>query len=49
MYINFQQNWNSRSVKNVNTDLFANNSKLHKFATCNSNFETNLQLAEVFA
>ena len=39
MYINFQQNWVSRSVKTVHTNLFANVCKLHKFATCNYNFE----------
>ena len=38
-YINFQQNRVSRSVKTVHTNLFAKNCKLHKFATCNSNFE----------
>ena len=38
MYLNFQQNWNSRSVKTVHTNLFAKNGKLHKFATTNSNF-----------
>ena len=32
MYINFQQNWVSRSVKTVHTNLFANNRKLHQFA-----------------
>ena len=39
MYINFQQNRDSRSVKTVLTNLFTNNRKLHKLATCNSNFE----------
>ena len=39
MYINFQQNRVSRSVKTVHTNIFANNRKLHKFATTNSNFE----------
>ena len=39
MYINFQQNQISTSVKTVHTNLFANNCKLHKFATTNSNFE----------
>ena len=39
MYIKFQQNWVSRSVKTVHTNLFANNRKLYKFATTNSNFE----------
>ena len=29
MYINFQQNQASRSVKTVHTNLFANNQKLH--------------------
>ena len=36
MYINFQQNRVSRSVKTVPTNIFANNRKLHKFATINS-------------
>ena len=39
----------SRSVKTVHTNIFANNRKLHKFTTCNLNFETELQLAELFA
>ena len=39
-YINFQQNRVSRSVKTVHTNIFAKNHKLHKFATCNSNFKT---------
>ena len=39
MYINFQQIRLSRSVKTAYTNLFANNCKLHKFATANSNFE----------
>ena len=39
MYINFQQNRISSLVKTVHTKLFANNRKLHKFATCNTNFE----------
>ena len=38
MYINFQQIRVSRSVKTVFTNIFANNRKLHKFATTNSNF-----------
>ena len=38
-YINFHQNRVSRSVKTVHTNLFAKNGKLHKFATCNSNFK----------
>ena len=38
MNINFQQNRVSRLVKTVHTNLFANNRKLHKFATTNSNF-----------
>ena len=42
MIINFQQNRVSRSVKTVHTNLFANNCKLHKFATCNSNFKKSL-------
>ena len=32
---NFQQNWVSRSVKTVHTNLFAKNCKLNKFVTCN--------------
>ena len=39
MYINFQQNHVSRSVKMAHTNLFAKNGKLHKFTTCFSNFE----------
>ena len=38
MYINFQQNRDSRSVKTVHTNIFAKN-RLHKFETTNSNFE----------
>ena len=40
--INFQQNRVSRSVKTVHTNLFSNHRKLHKFVTCNSNFENSL-------
>ena len=39
MYINFQQNRVSISVKTLHTHLFAKNCKLHKFANCNYNFE----------
>ena len=39
MYINFQQNRVSRSIKTVHTNIFAKNRKLHKMATTNSNFE----------
>ena len=39
MHINFQQNRVCRSVKTVHTNLFAKKCKLHKFATCNWNFE----------
>ena len=39
MYINIQQNWVSRLVKTVRTNIFANNCNLHTFATTNSNFE----------
>ena len=35
MYINFQQNRVSRSVKTVHTNLFAKICKLNKFAICN--------------
>ena len=38
MYINFQPNQVSRSVKSVYTKLFANYRKLHKSETTNSNF-----------
>ena len=41
MYINFQQNQVSRSVKTVHINLFAKNRKSPKFATTNSNFEKN--------
>ena len=44
MYINFQHNQVSRSVKNVHINLFAKNHKLLKFATTNSNFKKNKQL-----
>ena len=33
IYINFQQNWVSRSIKTVRTNIFESNCKLHKFAT----------------
>ena len=39
MYFNFQQYRVSRSVKTVQTNLFAKNRYLHEFATTNSNFE----------
>ena len=40
MYIDFQQNRVSKSVKlTVHINIFAENRKLHKFATTNSNFE----------
>ena len=39
--INFQQTQVSRSVQTVLTNKFANNRKLHKFATTNSNFLKN--------
>ena len=39
MYINFQQNQVSRSLKTVHINIFANNRKLHKIATTNSNIE----------
>ena len=35
IYIDFQQNRDSRSVKTVHTNLLAKICKLHKFATCN--------------
>ena len=39
MYINFQQNRVSRSVKTVHQICLQNLQKLRKFATCNWNFE----------
>ena len=39
MYIKFQRNGVSRSVKTVRTNIFAKRRKLHKVATTNSNFE----------
>ena len=39
MYVNFQQSRVSRSVQTVHTNIFANNQKLHKFATTNKTFE----------
>ena len=44
MYINFQQTRVSRSVQTLHTNIFANNRKLHKFATTNSNFEKKMNL-----
>ena len=41
MYINFQQNQVSRSLKKVHTNIFANNRKLHNIATTDSNIEKN--------
>ena len=42
MYISFQQNRASRSVKTVHTNLFAKYCNLHIFATSNSNFEKSI-------
>ena len=39
MYINFPQNPVSISIKTVHTHLFAQNRKLHKFASSNSNLK----------
>ena len=39
MYINFQQNRVGRSIKTAHTNLLAKHRKLHKFSTCNLNFE----------
>ena len=39
MYISFQQTRVSKSVQTVHTNIFANNRKLHKFATTNSNLK----------
>ena len=41
MYFKFQQNRVGRTVQTVHTHIFANDRKLHKFATTNSNFEKN--------
>ena len=38
MHINFQQNWVSRSVKTMPTNLFAKKCKLHKFVTLELEF-----------
>ena len=38
MYVKYQLNRNNRFVKTVTTKII----KLHKFTTCNSNFETKL-------
>ena len=48
MYIHFQQIRVSGSVRTVLTltNIFANNCKLHKFATTNSNFEEKQQLIQ---
>ena len=48
MYIHFQQIRVSGSVKTVLTltNIFANNRKMHKFATTNSNFEEKQQLIQ---
>ena len=40
LYINFQQNRVSRSVKTVHTNLFAKNCKLMQLATCNLQLAT---------
>ena len=42
MFINFQQNRVCRFVKTVHTNIFAKNSKLHKFANTNSTLKNNL-------
>ena len=42
MYINFQQNRVSRTVRTVHTNIFAKNCKLHKFATTNRNFKISI-------
>ena len=39
MFVNFQQNLISRSIKTVHTNAFAKSRKLDKFVTTNSNFE----------
>ena len=39
MHINFQETQVSTSVKIVHTNIFGKNCKLHKFSTCNYNFE----------
>ena len=39
MYVNFQHNRVGRQIKTVHTNLLAKQCRLHKFTTCNSNFE----------
>ena len=38
MYVNFQQNWFTRSVKTVRAIMFAKKCNLHEFASTNSIF-----------
>ena len=45
--INLQRNRVSGSVKTVHTNVLAKNSKLHKFATINSNFEKKLIISDI--
>ena len=47
MYINFQQNQVSRSLKTVHTNIFANNRKLHKIAITNKNIEKKMIISEM--
>ena len=46
MYINFQQIRATRSAKTMHTNIFANNGKVHKFATTNRNIE-NIVVADM--
>ena len=39
MFINVQQNWVSRLVKTMRTNIFVKNCKLRKCATTNSSIE----------
>ena len=45
-FINLQQTLVSRSIQTVHTK-FANNRKLHKFATINSNFGTKMIISDI--
>ena len=47
MYIDFQQNQVSRSLKTVHTNIFANNRQLHKIATINRNIEKKMIISEM--
>ena len=44
MHVKYQLNWDNRFVKTVNTKK----NGMHKFATCNSNFEKCISLPPIF-